>query len=183
MSHVSLAQKFHVGSIDYHTGVFEWKKNTAMAVVGFAALTALVVGILALLHVNAGQIPTASIPTQVGLGMTITGGVMTIGDLIALAIFLSKHSNVKKQMEQQLVNDEKTPWHSGGSQIKKVLKQLEGRKEPHVAVGSSVPILKGFFVIAQKSESITSLHIFSEKALMLHYLLDKEGKIVDAQRL
>jgi len=96
--------------IIYHSDPSDLKKKIALSVVGFVALTSLVIGILALLHsfgiVNIsglGVIPQAAV-----FSMVVGGGVLLIANCIALVALAFLNKRVKQQMKEALKVDTKT---------------------------------------------------------------------------
>lgn len=70
--------------IYYHTDVFHWKINLALATLGVVALTSLVVGILAATH-------GVYIPSQATYGTLIGGGGVLLIESIVLIVLIVRH--------------------------------------------------------------------------------------------
>jgi hypothetical protein len=108
----------------YHTGQLNYKAKIPLGIVGFVGITALVVGILALLNSQGVlNLPgLGAIPQQAIYAMLGVGGALLFAALIAFIVLGIKHAFIKSKMNEVINDDLIQPSHNGVSQIENMLK-------------------------------------------------------------
>ncbi|MFC2049103.1 hypothetical protein ACFLR2_00305, partial [Chlamydiota bacterium] len=126
--------------IHYHTGFLTCPQNTVIIIAGLAAVTALVIGVLALLHaqgvLNAG--PFGAIPLKGTYALLGVGGALLLVDVIALIVLVKGRKSVTAHWESQM-----------------------RRTEPFLFATSSY-FLSGYEVYVKRAEGSEEYHRFSD---------------------
>jgi hypothetical protein len=141
----------------YHTGELNYKSKIPLGIVGLVGVTALVVGILALLNSQGvlnlpglGTIPQQAIYAMIGVG-----GALLLADLIAFIVLAIKNAFIKSKMNEG-INEDLT-------EIKKMLQfnVVEDGKSCYSLRTISTPFKAStVFLVAELVGESKTLHIF-----------------------
>lgn len=156
-------------NVQYHTGIFNWTVNTGLMIAAGAALTAIAIGTLGVLHahhiLNIG--PLNSLSTIWSFGIAGAGGVLLLADSITLFGLTQKHLTDKKIILEGSASIELRELDLQLSLMCCELKKQYTWVQPPYGVN-------GLFILLQNDEGAGSIHMFPDKLMYDEYVKDLE---------
>lgn len=137
----------------HHTGVFNWKVNTALTGAGIGVCVAAAIVILGSLHHSIAPFNTLSSTSLCGIAGA--GGVLLLANSIALFILSKKHSRINAQIKDSLKMHDTSDWQKKLSDFTKGSTDLE-------YADLELPSL---FTVMQNHAGKGSIHLFADKGV------------------
>ncbi len=155
--------------IQYHTGIFTGGTNSGLIVAAVAALTAIAVGTLGVLHahniINIG--PLNSLSTIWSFGIAGAGGVLLLAESIALFGLARKHLKIQKRLTVKAVKVDK-------SDLSVQLIGFCAALKKEVTFVEAPRGTNNLFILWQNDAGTGTVHMFPDKLMRDEYVADLE---------